>query len=621
MLNVKAMGLSACLMISSILFAQVPITGNFTVNPGNFDPTGYDVINGTLIFDDGGSGVPFQFNPGFGIRVRTGGYLDIQNGQLVPGGNSWNGIQVDGVAATGAGGYKVTLDFAGDIVISGAINGIHCIPTQSTGAPGVAADIRVYSGSAQYNFENIENDILIENTEYTANTSVINAEYIGLVHFRGSTGVALNNIDLVNTMQNLDFTQNQLGMRLIDSKCILERSKFDGQEIAVYDEYNTIGLGGSRFISNTFQEFQTGFRLNSTLNMVLEGNRFSSGSLGVVNDFGSSVGVIDNDFLSVGTAMEYNTASNSYVGSNVIKGGHHGMLSSSAESIDFIGNHVTNITGKAYYGEGDRDVYMWINEYLDCSTTENTVSFVDALGIQIGADLFKYSNQEVTNTYHSALYLESSSGVQLLRNQFRRYKYNALRVLGNSNMYDLKTCINGFAGDIQEAIRIECPITDQGNTSVHSNNWFNLNFANGNQVVVSSDPVSFYFDASPNFPNYTPNSTPNVNHVLLTGSNGCANNPLFDFQYRQANSDVVDESKVDSEISIYPNPVIDVFIINAESYNSDLPISITNILGQKVEGILVDDMTFDISHLDQGCYIVNIPLKDGSIVIQKVIKK
>ncbi len=618
------LALVATLMISTFSYGQTVITANTTVNSGSYDPNGYIVQNGTLELVGG----TFMFNPNAEIRVGTNGYLSIPGSVSLLGASSpaWEGIVVDAVATPSAGGNKVVFSPSANIVVAGANFGIHCLPTQSSGAPGVAADIYVFCGGNgwMYNFANEETDIWIENTTYQPNGSIIGSEQIDHFFLRGSNGIVLDYTDVTEAIHTLNFQENNEGLRMYESRSTLERSKFEGNDLSISDLMIDTP-GGSRIIRNTFVGFGLGFLLDNSNDMVIDNNGLTSEGIGIRSLSANLIRIYNNQFRSLDEAMHHVGLENSSISWNSITQGNNGIISSVSRNVSVDNNDVNNILGKGYYGEGDLSIVFVSNEFLDCSTTENSVTFRYSNDISIWTNLFRFTSQEVTNTYHSALFIESTDNAKIFRNIFGKYKYNFLRITGSAS-YATKTCINTFGtgntSSTQEAIKIETPMIDQGTPLIGSSNSMNLNYAAGNQTVVSTTPITFYHsNISPaTAAIYNANSSANVTHVGGVPNSNCVIQayPTMIFNYKEANPEELSEMEV-ADLAIYPNPVLDVFTIEG-SYNSIKPIIVTNLLGQKVESTLVGDNRIDISSLNSGCYIVHIPMTNGQIKTQKIIK-
>lgn len=617
------LALVATLMISTFSYGQTVITANTTINSGSYDPNGYIVQNGTLELVGG----TFMFNPNAEIRVGTNGYLSIPGSVNLLGASStaWEGIVVDAVASPSAGGNKVEFSSGANIVVAGANFGIHCLPTQSNGAPGVAADIYVYCGGNgwMYNFENEEADIWIENTTYQPNGSFIRSEQIDHFFLRGKAGIILDQTDVLTSVLNINFQENQVGIRMSESRSSVERCSFEGNELSIQDT-RVVSPGGSRIFGNRFNGFELAFLLESTYDMVVDDNVLTSEALGMRTFSGNTLRIYNNQFIGLYEAMNHDRLGDSFMAGNTITQGNNGIISYASSNVGIINNDVNNISGKGYYGLEGVSIELHGNSFTDCSTTENTVTFSESNDIFIWTNRFYFTSQEVTNTYHSALLIESTADTKILRNQFGRYKYNFLRITGSAS-YATKTCINSFGatnGNTQEAIKIETQIIDQGTPTVGSSNMIYLDYSLGNQVVVSSAPVNFYYaNATPaTAAIYNANSSGLVTHVGGVTYNDCTNNAnVQDFQYRQVSSEDSNGELRDSDIGIYPNPVLDIFTVEG-AYNSIKPIIVTNLLGQKVEFTLVDDNRVDVSTLNSGCYIVHVPMENGQVKTQKIIK-
>ncbi len=619
------LALVATLMISTFSYGQTVITANTTVNSGSYDPNGYIVQNGTLELVGG----TFMFNPNAEIRVGTNGYLSIPGSVSLLGASSpaWEGIVVDAVATPSAGGNKVVFSPGANIVVAGANFGIHCLPTQSSGAPGVAADIYVFCGGNgwMYNFENEEADIWIENTTYQPNGSFIRSEQIDHFFLRGKAGIILDQTDVLTSVLNVNFQENQVGIRMLESRSSVERCSFEGNELSIQDTRG-ISPGGSRIFGNRFNGFELAFLLESTYDMVIDGNVLTSEALGMRTFSGNTLRIYNNQFIGLYEAMNHERLGDSHISSNTITQGNNGIISYASSVVEIAGNNFNNISGKGYDGLEDANIEFTYNSFLDCSTTENTVTFRYSQDISVGMNQFFFSSQEITNTYHSALLIESTSDVKILRNQFRRYKYNFLRIMG-VNVYNTKTCANTFGtgntSSTQEAIKIEAPVIDQGTPLIASSNSMNLNYSAGNQAVVSTTPITFHHSNLHISPAtaaiYNANSSASVTHITGSSTTNCivSAHPIV-FSYKEANPEELSVMEV-TDLAIYPNPVVDNFTIDGD-YDTSKSIVVTNLLGQQVERVMIDERNVDISLLNSGCYIVHIPMENGQIKTQKIIK-
>ncbi len=77
------------------------------------------------------------------------------------------------------------------------------------------------------------------------------------------------------------------------------------------------------------------------------------------------------------------------------------------------------------------------------------------------------------------------------------------------------------------------------------------------------------------------------------------------------------DSQLDKDLMVYPNPTADILYINNEVYS----VSVTNYVGQLVM-TAKNSNSIDISRLPVGTYLINIQQKpNGSFIIKKVIKK
>ncbi len=73
---------------------------------------------------------------------------------------------------------------------------------------------------------------------------------------------------------------------------------------------------------------------------------------------------------------------------------------------------------------------------------------------------------------------------------------------------------------------------------------------------------------------------------------------------------------VDASISVYPNPVIDILTINSEiAVNA---VRVFTLTGQTIKTVQENEV--NMSDLAKGTYLLEILLKDGSIVTKKVVK-
>jgi len=79
------------------------------------------------------------------------------------------------------------------------------------------------------------------------------------------------------------------------------------------------------------------------------------------------------------------------------------------------------------------------------------------------------------------------------------------------------------------------------------------------------------------------------------------------------------------EVTVYPNPFQDKITIDLSEFNSNVQISITDLLGKEIYSKSVTNQEFTIIDLDQkdlrpGVYIVNLKSMEQSIS-KRIVKK
>ena len=105
-------------------------------------------------------------------------------------------------------------------------------------------------------------------------------------------------------------------------------------------------------------------------------------------------------------------------------------------------------------------------------------------------------------------------------------------------------------------------------------------------------------------------------HLLLASSNGQSVNfeihVIMHYVY-----DGVDDKETD-RVSVYPNPMRDVFFVGIDNDSSVQRVEVFNVTGQRV--ITSTETEINVSELESGMYVVRITADDRT-VIRHIVKQ
>jgi len=106
-------------------------------------------------------------------------------------------------------------------------------------------------------------------------------------------------------------------------------------------------------------------------------------------------------------------------------------------------------------------------------------------------------------------------------------------------------------------------------------------------------------------------SNPNGTILIASNTTGC-DSPAEVQDSCVANSVFIDEQLLKTSLTIYPNPASQELNTTAEGYTID-EVTIYTLTGQRILQDRPVDGTIDISHLQQGMYIVEVTIENTRI--------
>ncbi|GGD20343.1 T9SS type A sorting domain-containing protein [Flavobacterium orientale] len=169
--------------------------------------------------------------------------------------------------------------------------------------------------------------------------------------------------------------------------------------------------------------------------------------------------------------------------------------------------------------------------------------------------------------------------------------------------------------------------------SLTANTWVKLGFSfnvTTGQIRWKGPGFDASFSGSVDFPVTTAGTAPGeIDFIALAGTaNTVASVSKFDnYLVKASNADTLlsidDQALVSSEISAYPNPTKDSFVIDTNDLGLVNSISLTDINGRVVKNITFDGVSgstnVDISDLNSGMYLLTVKTDNG-VGTTKIIK-
>ncbi|MGB1295861.1 MAG: right-handed parallel beta-helix repeat-containing protein [Flavobacteriales bacterium] len=608
-----------CHLFSMALFSQTIITSNTEVTPLNHDPNGYIVKSGTLTFNTSSTTV-FHFKTNASVHVLTGGRVLILGGSFMPLEEEWKGIKLDGVSED-INQFILTISPKVNVTIAGALTGIKCSPVLTNGSIGKAANVEIQSNlTSQVNFQNSNFDLIITNNTYLENNSKINGIVGNGIHFYGRHGILIRNAKMESSLSYLDFLSNLKAVILENVSANLYRSKFTDVEYGIVG-LETTNTNGIHLLKNEFVNFNNALDFNESNKLFVQDCHFNNGQHAFNVSESEEVSFYKNKIENTRLAMRAVNVEDIFILINTFKNNIEDVFLKENENINFTGNEISGTEKISYFGENNNHVLLQDNEFINCSTQENTIEIEGSENLFLYATTLKFTDPEVSTVEHSAVRLTSTINTNLLRNTFENYKYNALYFESSSTTTDFKTCLNKFYGNTEVAIDIVGQVNDQGNSIVPSNNHFNINFTNLNIPVRSTDSVVFFQNSALNYPSLSTNSSSIIQFSTSSGSySECEPSlPLTTssvFGYR-----ISEEMEINSEdVVIFPNPVTNTFQVYGEEIDFSKELIIFDLLGRKMK-VRSNGNQIDISLLPPAPYLLQVHLKSGEVSNKKLIKQ
>ena len=90
-----------------------------------------------------------------------------------------------------------------------------------------------------------------------------------------------------------------------------------------------------------------------------------------------------------------------------------------------------------------------------------------------------------------------------------------------------------------------------------------------------------------------------------------------DVDFRKKSNQTENLHELSSEITIYPNPVMDKFTVKTAGFAEE--ISVFDASGKEVNINLINSTSADIAHLKSGLYFIKIKLNHKTVV-KKIVK-
>lgn len=571
-------------------FAQTPIFGTVFIS-GAYDPNGYIVTNGAELYLANGT---YYFNPGRGIEVATGGYLQLDGPNITlkcsSSSNYWAGITAYGAPVPYNPGnatednwgvvskHNIIIDKANTGIYMRYEIGVYDALSNSVvmpGANGFARSIRTHNSTTCEFIDNQEYDIRIINNNiadnYSASGGMASSTWNDY-KFSSSSPNFIVSMDIQNT--NLQRPISKFNIS----------SPTDG----IYLSNSNFTMGDSEINASTLPS-------SSAIVHRILNNNFMPTTIKSSSIKAYKYGVYTRN------------SENIYVGSNTIKTVEHGIYAQTTESAQFVYNK--HYASK--YGVEAR------------SCTETNIShntFIDHGGMSI----FSNQNNDITMIGNhiawngssvlsdEGIYVYNSNTVRIIRNLYKRaYRPLSFHGLNNAVYIHCNTFHDPLA-TIYAAISVfDNPINNQGYGGNGANNYFTLLPPSTLRVRNNTAPMLTFTNTTPvgygpNFPSINTNFGDNPTYLAT-----CSIPPRLA-------EDLEENIETSTEITTpTPNPFTDVLQIG-ENIKS---VQIYSLGGQLVESLQVNSAELNLGYLDSGVYFMVFQDNSGQLSRHKLIKQ
>lgn len=577
------LGLSALLM-SMHGFSQTIVTGTLYENaPG--DPEGYIVTDGGRLFLQAGV---FEIDPGYGIDVLTGGYMQFTSGTEVHCSNEsdyWNGITIYGATVPYGSGVTANnwgLTSKGAFAIKNAKTALYMryeTANYDAGAiditgNGYARSMFVSHGnnyckiydSRYYDIRIHNNPDLIVDNYTSSNGSLPDIKWKNF-HFETSSDDFISTLDIVNTNMQRQIESFKIitpadGISLTNSNLRMIQSEIIGGAVntsGIIHKITTNNLMSTSVEKTTIRAYEFGIYSENADNLLLRNNRISSKSHGI---------------------LIYQTE-NATVSNNTLQLSKYGMEAKGTETTEIFSNQCVN-----------NDVMsIYVNQCNDTKLSANRIGM-----------------NTPTVLSDDGIYVNNSSDTRVVRNIFTR-AYRQLHFNGTNP--DVTIVCNTFENPnatVEGAIIINGnPINNQGDLDAGANNWFNQLPAGSPRVVNNTTtPLIFFYTAGlaigPTAPSlntyFIPSGFPMSCDIAKTAQ------PIEELDNTEVNSPT-------------PNPFTDYLTVGENTK----AVHVYSIGGQLIDRVEASAGEVQLGHLAPGTYIVVLNQNDGSTSRHKVVKQ
>jgi len=568
-------------------FAQTPIFGTVFIT-GAYDPNGYIVTNGAELYLGNGT---YYFNPGMGIEVATGGYLQLDGPNITLKCASpldyWAGITAYASPVPYSPGNTMDENWGvvskHNIIIERASTGIYMRyeignydpgtnSVDMPGATGYARSILTYNSTPCKFIDNKEYDIRIMNNvvadNYSASGSLASSTWSDYDCQSSSSSFIMSmefgNTNLQRPISKFIITSPAQGIYLSNSNFTMTDSEINASST----------ITSSAIVHRILA--------NNLMPTTIKSSTIKAYKYGVYTR--------DSD--------------NIYVGSNIIKTVEHGIYAKGTENAQFVYNkHYASKYGV---------------EARTCLTTEvSHNTFVDHDGMSIFSnqnnDIKMIGNHIAWNgssvLSDEGIYVYNSNYVRVIRNLFKRAN-RPLSFHGlNNPVYIHCNTFHDPSAVIYAAISVfNNPIMNQGYFGNGANNYFTLlppatirvrNNTTTPLTFTNTTPVGF----GPNLPSIGTIFNDNPTYSATCSIPRMAENV---------------EEEIETEMtSPTPNPFTNTLQIG-ENIKS---VQIYSLRGQLIETLKVNTTELDLGYLDSGIYFMVFENSTGQLSRHKLVKQ
>lgn len=633
---------------------KILISGNFTSYNGTS-------LNRLAKLNSNGT-VDGSFNIGTGANNQISAIAVQNDGKIIVGGSftSFAGNSVTRIARLNSNGsFDATFSTG-----SGFNSTIYDIAVQNDGKIIIAGNFTNYNGTAANRLVRLNSDGSIDGT-FNIGTAASSWVYSIIIQndnkiiigggFASFNGVAKNKIVRLNTNGSIDgsFTTLNFGGSSAYVYSLLLQN--DGKIVVAggFNSYNSVSKG--RIIRlNTDGSLDAGFTgtgANNTIyttaitdnNKIIVGGAFTTfngTTQGRLTKLLSN-GTIDTLFSNaIGTAVPSNTIYTTRIQSNqnLIIGG--GFTSYNGTSVNRI-TRINNIT----------DTKL---RTIDCNSTLTAITSTVKIACNAVPNATNYEWQ-FTDVSDGSVDLTKQRGAQwtdfYLLGYFPNIEYNKVYnvrvrafVSGTWGSYgDVCTLTTPTVGlttteltttfcnttltSLNNSTKIKCnPVT--GATDYE---WQLTSATTGSIVLTKQRGAQWadfylkgYFPGIQLSTTYSVQIRPKVNGTWGTFGTVCTITTPASFSklFNETDENLEDELKNNIIIDLFPNPISDNLNINFNNLPNNTTISITNLLGQSLRSISINELNnnINISDLENGIYNVNI-YSDGTLINSKKIIK